>query len=815
MRRLTIISLAAMLLTTTLASAAMTDEQIISYVQAEQAKGTKETTIASQLLAKGATMSQLQKLKNKYSSSTGSSTSAADLSRLRNAKALAASTTGTTTAGTGTTATTAAKAPTAATTTSTRSFFDNPFFDIEESRIYGQNIFRNEMLTFEPNVNAASPADYQLGAGDELIIDIYGASQKTIRSEISPDGCVIIEEVGPVRVSGLNLEQAEKRMQSVLGSRYSSSQISVTLGNLRTIVVNIMGEVLVPGTYTLSGFASVFHALYSAGGVNDLGTLRDIKIYRNNKLEAEVDIYDYIMKGQADTDIRLCDNDMIVVGSYLKHVDITGYVKRPMIYELKGDETMQTLLDFAGGFDANAYTNSVRVVRKTSRELAVFNVQEDALATFVMQDGDSVSVDKILDDRYANTVEIKGAVFHPGLFELNDKVKTVGDLINMAEGVTEQAFTARGVMHRMKTNRTLEVLSVDVEGILNGSAPDIELRENDVLFIPEIQEAAEEQTVRVHGKVINPGVYPYADNQTLEDIILQAGGLTKDASTAKVDVARRKLDPAATTKPNEAAEVFSFTLKEGFVVDGTQGFTLMPFDEIYVRQSPGSSRLMNITINGEVLYPGNYSLAAYTSRLSDVVKQAGGVTDFAFTKGAFLKRIVTDEEKEKFENLKAIIGQNRTYYEDEEDEEDEEDLINDSLYVIGIQLEKAIADPGGVEDLIIKEGDVITIPSTKQTVAVSGNVNFPVTTTFIDGKKAKYYIRMAGGYGARAKKRSAFVVNMNGNAEIARKAKIIPGCQIVVPTKPEAKMSVTQWLAVGTSAASLATMVATIVNLTN
>ncbi len=800
----------------------MTDDEIMKYATQQQAKGTSQTDIAKQLVAKGATVAQLQKLREKFSSSssksgTGNSVSDSRLRLLNGYDKSITSTRKDTMMTKLSTGKSTGKENTYGKLKGKKGIFIDEDGNVmvvdeeeEEPKIFGQNIFCNENLSFEPNVNVASPADYQLGAGDELIIDIYGASQKTIRAEVSPDGNVIIEEIGPVRVGGLDLEQANKRINSILGARYQSSQISVTLGNMRTIVVNVMGEVVAPGTYTLSGFASVFHALYVAGGVNDIGTLRDIKIYRNNKLEAEVDVYDYILNGQMSGDIRLSDNDVILVGSYVKHVDVSGFVKRPMIYELKDDETMGTLLSYAGGFDAKAYTRLIRVIRKTDRDRAVFNVSEDARDTFVMQDGDEVEVDSILDDRYTNTVEIKGAVFHPGLYQIGDEIKTVRQLVEFADGVTEQAFTTRAVMHRMKPNRTLEVLSVDLEGILSGSAADIELRENDILFIPTIEEARETQTITIYGEVLKPGVYSYADNETLEDFILQAGGLLRTASTVKVDVARRKVDPAAESKKAELAETFSFTLKEGFVVDGTPGFTLMPFDEVFVRKSPGTTSLTNVTIVGEVLYPGSYTLPTHDCRLSDIVAQAGGISDFAYAEGAYIVRTRSDEEVMRMQTTKDIL-ENRQNSKDEEVLSD----INDTIFILGIKLHEALANRGGEADIILQEDDIISVPTTKQTVSIAGNVNFPLTTTYIKGKKSKYYINMAGGYGSRAKKRAAFAVYMNGNAAKAKRAEILPGTQIVVPTKETEKWTITQWLALGTSAASLATMFATIASLCN
>ena len=450
-----------------------------------------------------------------------------------------------------------------------------------KKKVFGRNIFNNKNLSFEPNMNIATPQNYRLGPGDAVYIDIYGASQKTVESTVSPDGFVTIEGYGPVQVSGLTVEQANARLRSTLGSRYSSSQIKLTVGETRSIMVNVMGEVKAPGTYTLSAFATVFHALYMAGGTNELGTLRNIKVYRNNRLVSVVDIYDYMLNGKLTGNVRLADNDVIVVGPYDCLVNITGKVKRPMWYEMKKNESVGTILKYAGGFTGDAYTKSVRLVRKTGKEYSVFNVDEFDMSSFHLADEDSISVDSILP-RYSNMVEIKGSVFRPGMYQVGSDINSVRSLIEHAEGLKEEAFTARAVMHRMKADRTLEVIPVDVDGILSGKVADMPLQPNDVLFIPTKKEMMEEQTITIHGEVNYPGIYKYASNETLEDFVLQAGGLKNSASTVKVDVARRIVNPNALATDSITAYTYSFALKDGFVIDGKPGFKLMPFDEGWV-----------------------------------------------------------------------------------------------------------------------------------------------------------------------------------------------------------------------------------------
>ena len=681
--------------------------------------------------------------------------------------------------------------------------------ELDQKKVFGRDIFNNKELTFEPNMNIATPQNYKLGPGDAVFIDIYGASQKTIEGTISPDGEITIDGFGPVHVSGLTVAQANSKLRSTLGARYSSSQIKLTVGQTKTIMVNVMGEVKVPGTYTLSAFATVFHALYMAGGTNELGTLRSIKVYRNNKLVTVVDIYDYILNGKLTGNIRLADNDVIVVGPYDCLVNITGKVKRPMYYEMKRNESLSTLLKYSGGFSGDAYTKSVRVVRKTGQQRSVFNIEEFDMASFHVSDGDSVSVDSILP-RYENTVELKGAVFRPGLYQLGNNINSVRSLIEHAEGITEEAFTNRAVMHRMKADRTLEVVSVDLAGILNGTSADIPLKENDVLFVPTKQDAMVDRTITIHGEVHYPGIYKYADNETIEDFILQAGGLRESASMVKVDVARRVSDPKATVNDSIIARTYSFAIKDGFVVDGTPGFTLMPFDEVYVRKSPGYSAQQNIKVEGQAMFPGTYTLSMKNERLSDILKKAGGVTDLAYTPGARLERRITPDEKLRMQTITNMLNSQSG-----NDSLDIKKLDLGNTYYVGIELDKAIAEPGGDADIVLREGDRLIIPEYNGTVKISGDVMYPNTVAYEKGKRASYYIDQAGGWGDRAKKSNTYIIYMNGTvAKVGHNAKIMPGCEIVVPSKPKKDArTLAQILTIGTSVASLATMIATIANI--
>ena len=682
--------------------------------------------------------------------------------------------------------------------------------ETEGSKVFGRDIFNNKELTFEPNMNIATPQNYRLGPGDVVYIDIYGASQKTVEATVTPDGTVVIEGFGPVQVSGLTVAQANARLKSTLGARYSSSKVRLTVGQTKTIMVNVMGEVKTPGTYTLSAFASVFHALYMAGGTNDIGTLRNIKVFRNNKLVTTVDIYDYILNGKLSGNVRLADNDVIVVGPYDCLVNVAGKVKRPMFYEMKKSESVGTVLKYAGGFTGDAYKKSVKVVRKAGSKYSIFNVGEFDVNTFKIEDEDSIAVDSVIP-RYSNMVEIKGAVFRPGMYQVGGDITGVRSLLEHADGVTEDAFVKHAVMHRMKFDRTLEVIQVDVEGIMTGRVADIPLKNEDVLYIPSKKDLLEQQTLTIHGEVLYPGTYAFADNTTVEDLIIQAGGLTDAASVMKVDVSRRISDRQAISVSDTIANTYTFKLKDGFVIDGTPGFTLQPYDEVYVRTSPGFSAQKNVIVEGEVLFGGTYTLAKKTQRLSEIIKQAGGLTTTAYAKGARLERQLTPEERARMETVlkmaKAKAGDSDTLNINK--------LDVGNTYYVGINLDKALAEPGGSHDIVLREGDKITVPEYTNTVKISGDVMYPNTVSFRKGKNVSYYVDQAGGWGSRAKKSRTYIIHMHGTAaRLGNGVKPEPGCEIVVPSKPaNSRMTTAEVVALASGTASIATMIATLVNL--
>ncbi|WP_308229133.1 SLBB domain-containing protein [uncultured Prevotella sp.] len=856
MKKLLIYLMFLMLLPVAGMAQSMSDDQVMSYIAKEHTAGKDNAQIVTQLMQRGVNIQQIRRVRDKYQKQMSQNTSQSygtptGSSRMRtnNGKKR---TSGNESAGSNSDLSaysnyrisndrdSSDKEDEALeyrdelgkmipdTAAIVKQYYDNK--KTKAHKVFGRDIFNNKELSFEPNMNIATPQNYRLGPGDAVIIDIYGASQKSEQCTVSPDGDVVIEGYGPVAVSGLTVAQANARLRSTLGIRYSSSRIKLTVGQTRTIMVNVMGEVKLPGTYTLSAFATVFHALYMAGGTNDIGTLRNIKVYRNNRLVTVVDIYDYILNGKLTGNVRLADNDVIVVGPYDCLVNISGKVKRPMFYEMKKNESVASLLKYSGSFTGDAYNKAVRVNRKTGKEYAVFNVGEFDFANFHIADGDSVMVDSIIP-RYANTVEVKGAVFRPGMYNLGEQVNSVRSLIEHAEGTTEMAFTNRAVLHRMKEDRTLKVISVDLVGIMNGTTPDIPLQENDVLFVPTKTESIEQRTITIRGEVQFPGVYKYADNETIEDFVLQAGGLTDKASTVNVSVSRRVTDPKALAPDSVIAKLYTLSLKDGFVVDGEPGFTLMPFDEVYIRKSPAYMEQKNVSVEGEVMFAGTYTLSANNTRLSDLYRKSGGTNGLGYIRGARLMRRATEAEKQRMRTalqmemeqqqkniLQLAASSNGSNLQQAAEGAKNANLSRFNVpdeYPVGIDLELAIKNPGSDADMVLREGDRLIVPQYNGTVKVNGAVMYANTVAFEKGKRASYYIDQAGGYASDAVKSRAYIIYMNGKvAKLSHGAKVQPGCEIVIPAKLKRKMTIAETMSLGSSLSSIAAMIATISNMT-
>ncbi len=823
------------------AQSGMSDTQIMEYIVQQNAKGTSRDKIVKQLIERGVTIEQIRKAKEKYEKQQKgtvpgarniSGAEADNFTRMRKNNGDKRRNEQTTGRRPQRSDRENPDDPTLSERDRTRlqqartdayndeldaflpdsmGYFTNDYEqfveDEEEGKIkvFGRNIFNNKRLTFEPNMNIATPDDYRLGPGDEVYVDVWGASQQRFECTVSPEGVINIENFGPVQVSGLTVAQTNARLRSTLGARYAGSDVRLTVGQTRTITVDVMGEVKTPGTYTLSAFSTVFHALYMAGGTNDIGTLRNIKVFRNGRQITTCDIYDYILNGNMKGNVRLQPGDVVVVGSYECLVQVTGKVKRPMYYEMKSTESVGTLLRYAGGFTGDAYDQLVRLIRKSGGQLSVFSLDEFERGNFQLADGDSVAVDSTLQ-RYRNMVEVKGAVFRTGKYQMDGSITTVRQLIEAAGGLCEDAMKTRAVLHRLTDERRLQVVQVDLQGILAHTAPDIALRNEDVLFIPSRSYLIGEQKLSIHGEVVYPGEYDFAENTTLEDFILQAGGLTDAASLVKVDVSRRIRNQLATESSDKIAESYTFKLKDGFVVDGTPGFVLQPYDEVYVRRSPGYVEQQNVEVKGEVAFEGRYALVTKGMRLSDLVKQCGGLTPQSYAPGAHLERKLSPEEQLKQQSMikLATLG----------DTTDVRRLELSDVRVVAINLEKAIANPGSNQwDLVLQEGDVLVVPQYSNTVTINGEVLYPNTVGYDKNMKLRDYINSAGGFTQKARTGKVFAVGMNGSVTKVRSKKdITPGCNIVVPAKMRRRgVSLAEMMSVFTMLATLGTVVATLV----
>lgn len=818
------------------AMADMTDTQILEYIVKEQSKGTSQSDIAQQLMKKGVSVKQLQRVKEKYgkggNGAVGSSSSAsATSSRSRSNNGSST----TTSAGMGRVKGMPSR--------NGRIDQENPDFvqmegmlgemypdstmlimPEEGKKVFGRDIFRNENISFEPNMNIATPSNYVLGAGDVVFIDVYGASQSSIEAEISPDGKIVVDDFGPIALSGLTVDAAAKRVKSKLGTVYSDSEISLSLGQTRSIQVNVFGEVAVPGTYTLSAFASIFHALYYAGGVSEIGSLREVKLYRNGKLKTTFDLYDYILNGQMAGSIRLQDNDAIVVSPYLALVNIAGKAKRPMYYEMKPTETIGQALQYAGGFASDAYTKSMRLVRKSGGSYSVHNITAENMDSFLIADGDSLAIDSAVV-RFSNMVEVKGAVFHPGMYELGFEVRSVKSLVEYAAGLTETAMSNRAFIHRMRTDRTLEVIRVNLAGILNGSAADVALKNEDVLFVPSLAESQQDQTYSIFGDVYEPGVYQFAYNTTVEDLVLQAGGLLKSASN-QVKVSRRQNDRNAASAEGNRTEHFTFTLKDGFVVEGDPDFVLQPFDEVYVLRSPSYSAPANVEVEGEICFPGTYSLNQNT-RISDLLVMCGGLTSKAAKNGVFVMRKMNEDEErmrqirldeERF-NVSYTIERSASQLQPGAktlpitDSLLIEQFMREDYYKVAVDLQKILKNPGCPEDLALQDGDRVVVNPHVNTIKLAGNVAYAGAVPYVKGESLKHYLRQGGVTASRRNVKMSYVIGPNGKAMSGRRhMEIEPGSEIYLRQSTEALTTAQKISIFATVASTFATAAAVVIS---
>lgn len=768
-------------------SAQMSDTQVIEYVKAAHDQGKSQNEIGTALLQKGVTQAQMERIKTQIeqqrasqssNSATGSQFSVRDVSISE----------------------TVQNVETTAVTVN----------------IFGKNIFNKKNLTFAPDLNIPTPSNYRLGTGDEIVIDVWGASQATIRRTISPEGTVSIENIGPVYLNGLTIADANVYLKNKMADVYSgvnedngASSLKLTLGNIRTIQVNVIGEVAVPGTYTLTSLSSVFNALYVAGGINDIGSLREINVYRNGKKISTIDVYDYLLYGKISSNITLQEEDVIIVPTYKSLVKIQGKIKRPMYYEMKPEENLNTLIEYAGGFESNAYKDEFSLTRKTGFYDQIYTVNKDETKSFALQDGDVVNIRGGFD-MYENRVHIDGRVFRPGYYEVGKDIKTVKDLITSAGGLREDAFLDRAILTRRKDDLTYETLALNLSDILSGKNADIVLVKDDNLYINSQKIEEDLGAFIIHGLVAKPGTYAYVENTSVQDLILKAGGLLSAASVARVDVARRIIDPTSTSASPIISEIFSFPIEGGLIANGKSEFILEPYDQVYIRRSPGYHAQRNVTINGEVLFPGGYTLESKTERISDVIKKAGGLTDQAYVKGA---RLIREESaKEKRERLQSIRRLGST-----SSDSISTKMVEDINYSnIGIELDLALAKPHSEYDIVLHPGDQLVIPEYDNTVKIIGAVMYPNTIVYKAGKPLKYYIDQAGGYSEKAKKNKGYVVYMNGMTAVTKgggKNLIQPGCEIIIPMKEEkAGMTLGEKIAIGSSVTSMASVIALLIN---
>ncbi|MDE6079414.1 MAG: SLBB domain-containing protein [Duncaniella sp.] len=777
----------------------MTDQEVITYIKQATAAGKTEQQIGKELMAKGVTPEQAERIKATYESQQGAETNVTSqsvnaASRERRHDAAEDISAGTM-------------------DEIGREVDEGTNGQVSARQIYGHKVFNSNALTFEPSDNLATPQNYRLGPGDEVIIDIWGASEDHLRQTISPEGSIMISQLGPVYLNGLSINEANKHIKNAFARKYSGvsdaeTDIQVTLGQVRTIQVDLMGEVATPGTFRMSPFSSVFHALYRAGGINDIGSLRNIQVLRNGRKIAGIDIYDYLFQGKTAGNIRLQEGDVIIVPPYGELVSIDGNVKRPMYYEIKPGETIEDVITYAGGFTGDAYTEMIRVARQAGTENELYNIDKGEFASYRLKDGDVLSVGTILD-RYANRVELKGAVYRPGMFAISEDLSTVGQLVSRAEGLTDDAYTERALLYREGPELQLEVIPLNLKGILNGTSPDVKLKRNDMIVISSVHELEERGAVSINGYVARPGAYPYADNLTLEDLVFQAGGLLEGASTARIDISRRIVDPEATEQTQQLSESFTVEMKNGLGVGAGKGFQLRPYDVVQVRSSPGYETQKFVSMQGELLFTGQFVLERRNERVSDLIKRAGGIVDGAYIKGARLLRQMTDDEYAANQETLRFAMSNQ--------ESDGDSIALNTIqlprtYNVGIDLERALANPGSSYDLVMKPGDQLFVPEQQSTVKIVGEVMYPNTVVYDADKKLKYYIDQAGGYGQKARKGKAFIIYMNGTVAKAKKnTPIEPGCVIIVPTK--STDNGTDWtkvLALSSGVASIATMAASV-----
>jgi protein involved in polysaccharide export with SLBB domain len=749
----------------------------------------------------------------------------------------------------------------------------DPYYDLTpfQKKIFGYKLFHNRDLDFNPSLNIPTPQGYIVGSGDQLLIDVYGASQESFDVNVSPEGRILIPNVGSIQVGGASIEAATARLKSSLGRIYSgllgsnpNTFIQVRLGNIRSIKVSMVGELSRPGTYTLPSFASVFNGLFAAGGPNENGSFRNIQVYRDSRLVATVDIYEFLSKGNSQSNITLQDNDVVIVPPVQARVEVIGPVRREGFFEVKPDDTLSDLELYTGGFTSQAFKDRQTIRRIENNERKVIDVSREDFSTFSPKDGDEILIGETLD-RFVNRVQISGAVIRPGEYALENGV-SVKNLIERAQGLKPEAFVNRATLYRTSEDLTLAAMPLDLKGIMDGTQPDVRLKNEDLLFIPSRYDIQEETYVKISGEVNIPSTYPYASSMTVGDLILQAGGLLQSASNSSIEIARRVRDASS----GKLAELFTISISPDLKLSEEESrLPLMPFDHVFIRKSPGFEREKLIRVEGEINYPGEFAISSANERISDVIKRAGGLNQFAYPKGAslvrrtvYFKDVTPEEIQEKnlkairekvdpernpqlnqaelllFERLdgkinaieeKKLIEEQKKILENINKSSFSDSLSRDSLFnkvrfkkqdVIGINLEEILRNPGTGEDLILQEGDILRIPKELQTIRMVGEVLMPTTARFVRNNNLRNYISQAGGFTEEARKSKTYVIYANGDARRTHALlmfkfypQIEPGAEIVVPKKPQReRMSTAAWLGIASSLATLGILVQSLIN---
>ncbi len=790
----------------------LSDDQIRTYLQQAESSGLSESQMEIVALERGMPQAEIQKLRER-------------IARL-NGTAERQSTTPFTRRDTERRVVDTLFAPSKSDTTTSDSSSDAPL------RVFGSALFQGATPVFQPDLRIATPRNYIIGPGDQILIDIYGKSEEAHTLSVTPEGTINIPYIGIVPLAGMTIEQATARIESRLSTVYSAirsgdTKVSVALGNIRSIQVTITGEVTQPGSYTLPSVATVFNALYSSGGPTENGSFRAINLIRNGKVIATLDIYDILMNGFFSENVRLEDQDILMIPPYQNRVEISGEVKRPAIFELKDGESFEKLLTYAGGFTEDAYRARIKVTKRTAKEQRIEDVLSSQYAHYEPQTGDKYKVGRVLN-RFENRVVIEGAVFRPGEYELSPGL-TLSMLIKKADGLKEDAFLSRGYILRLKDDMQKEQLSFNVSGIIAGTTPDVELKREDIITISSIFDLREQYTVDIDGEIRSPGQFTYAEGMTLQDLIMQAGGFRESATGNRIEVSRRVQNADVLSQSAQIADVFQVFADKGLSKED-QDFVLMPFDKVVVRTATGYETQKTIRIEGEVLYPGLYTIVSKDERISDIVKRAGGFTPFAYVEGASLKRggtldstkaAETGAEKAEKELRKQDEYNRMLALRQLQSDANTFNEVNISRNInnefVGINLERIIKRPGRRGDLILADGDIIRIPKELQTVKISGEVLAPSTAVYGPSKGFKQYISQAGGFSSRALRKSAYVLYANGSVKSTNRflffnnyPPIKPGAEIFVPQREvRIPMSPQQWLGISTGAASLAAIILT------